>query len=445
MNRLLTGTVLLCGLAFLAAFPAPQARAEGDGDASLIPDAMAFTDRKKLVSIKLPRSWSVQREKKVKAGQLVHWAGAFSAEAKKDQIDSRFRVNAETAFAQAALARFWYQTQTGEPIEGSLKQGEGWEQVACRDRRRDVVHWFRCVEKDGVVFRVIATCHKKTYENYGPTIEGMLSTFKVIGAVPPETPPEGFKAKKYGKYMVWTDGDDKQRITTASKAAAVVQGVAAKALDKPIKAKPIREDMPLLRVFRNIAKYDEEAEDAGAGKPNTGFYHRRDGSTYLKMSQTSVTAFDSAAFPVFAEQMLGRYFGGTTPMWIRSGLVAYIAWGALDGKPEKPSGQRIIAATRAAKRSKPLNTYFVIHEGFIDEHFASKDGQSSGEGTQILWAYHWWLRHGRGSKKYRKPYFASLQALRASGSPDQAHAAWGDVDFEAMHADFLKAMGKWEK
>ncbi len=60
------------------------------------------------------------------------------------------------------------------------------------------------------------------------------------------------------------------------------------------------------------------------------------------------------------------------------------------------------------------------------------------EGFAEVWAWHWFFRHARQGKKYRKTYEACLDTLLATGDPGQAFAVWDGTDFEAVQAAFKK-------
>ena len=53
-----------------------------------------------------------------------------------------------------------------------------------------------------------------------------------------------------------------------------------------------------------------------------------------------------------------------------------------------------------------------------------------------LYGWHWFFRHAKQGKKWRKNYESSLEILRDTGDPAQARAAWEGVDFTAMRDAF---------
>jgi len=55
-----------------------------------------------------------------------------------------------------------------------------------------------------------------------------------------------------------------------------------------------------------------------------------------------------------------------------------------------------------------------------------------------VWGWHWFFRHAKQGKKYRKTYEECLETLRETGDPAKAQAVWDGTDFEKMFEDFKK-------
>ena len=56
-----------------------------------------------------------------------------------------------------------------------------------------------------------------------------------------------------------------------------------------------------------------------------------------------------------------------------------------------------------------------------------------------LYGWHWFFRHSKQGKKWRKTYESYLQTLRDTGDPAAAEAVWEGTDFGAMR-DAFKAL-----
>ena len=107
------------------------------------------------------------------------------------------------------------------------------------------------------------------------------------------------------------------------------------------------------------------------------------------------------------------------------------------GKPQKPLPNLV----------RETQGHVAIGKRRLDQWLDLRDWAEVTDGKQgvnELFAWHFFFRHGKDAKKYRKPYDAYFDTLRATGDPAEARKAFDGVNFDEMLQDFREWAGEWK-
>ena len=423
--------VLVPSLLSLATLPSDVARAQDDDAADNegaekpegppVEPAIRFVDTRSTVEIELPKNWKSEKFTD-NVGELAHWV--WPTEGGAIAGVTLFR---RTDFMRAPLMRYMMFTKRAL-IEGSKREGDGWVEAGGIEEDRVAV-WERYVEHDGIVWVAQYVCHKSNVEVMKPVIVAALESFKVIGEYEAPGLPDGWTEKKLKNSVLWTDADEKK----VDEAVALVERLddMRSLADKVLGGDAYYDEPTRVMVIQNGSLFDKTAVENTGQKPDNSAYDGRNRALLVKWMSRNSQGFDQEFEQFAASQLVSEHFGGNLPFWLSGGLRMYVLYGFQDGgKPQKPDKDRM-ARTRGtiALAKRRLNQWFTTN---------ISDVPDTNAGFAEVWAWHWFCRHAKQGKKYRKTYEDCLATLLETGDPEKAHAVWDGTDFEKMHADFKK-------
>ena len=430
---ILRSTVLLSAAYALSTLAAPAACAQDDGApeqpaAPATEPLMQFTDNDKTVALQLPRDWKVERPDAAR-GEVAKflWPQGEGARA-------LIVVSQNVAQMRAPLARY-LATRQGEVAKDSEASGDGWMQVAVLDKGQARALYHRFVEKDGIVWQATFVCHTSTFVENRAVAEAALASLELRGTYKPPAIPSGWSESKLKEFVMWTDADS-SNVGDAEKIVESLRDVremAAKSLD----GKPVDESPGLVKVVQNGTLFEELCMAGTGQKPDNAIFDASTRALLVKWMARNTQGFQDTLVQWAAAQYVHQYFGGDVPLWISGGVRMYAVYGAADGgKPQKPdkdrmrgTGGRPGVKQAVAGASRKLDAWFTT---------VSSDVPDMNVGFMELYAWHWFFRHAKQGKKYRKTYEQCLETLRATGDPAAAHAVWEGTDFAGMFDDFKK-------
>ncbi len=419
-------TVLALALAllpFVSAAPPAVAQEEAPEPG----EPIKFSDRADTVAIDLPRNWKAEKHNE-SAGQFGFWLGPGGAGKQAGCV-----IQTVNGTQRALMARH---TQMGtlQMVDGETSAGDGWAQGVGIDEEAERVYWDRYIEKDGRVYMARFITYYKYQDDVDALAKTCLATFRVPGGGLDTDPPKGWLTAKSKPFVVWhADEEKKDKVkgaTALGGTLADVRKIAESALD----GDPFDESTPVLRVFFNGTHYETFCKSSMGEAPDNAALDSTTGSVAVKWMSRRSQGFDNSLQQMVAAQYVTQFFGGSVPLWLRGGLMVYVNNAFEDGgKPKKPAKDRL-SRTRGvvARTSRTLDQWFTLRSNEVPDMDA---------GFQELWAYHWFLRHAKQGKKYRKTYELCIATLRETGDPAAAHAVWDGTDFGKMLED-LKAWGK---
>ncbi len=425
---MLLGTALLAvtgasGPADVFAQDAGEEAAEPTGPK--IEETIRFTDRKSLTEVQLPRDW--KSGKVDEAGhELGRWEWA---------PDGGAIAGVTTFQVPGSMRASLYRYRRGarnDVIEGSVKSGEGFAEQRMVDERGVSVSE-RYVEKDGILWGVRFYCHKSSWERFQPISEATLASFKVPGTYVHKSAAEGWKKKKVKDFVVRTNVD-KDDVDTA---AAMVEEFVdmRKWAIKALPGKPFVKGPWQVYVILSGKLYDTIATKNTGERPDVATYDPVEHALLVKWMSRKTAAYSQNIMARVSTQSIIEHFGGRPPLWVDLGLWTYIEYMWQDGgKPTKPDKSRMkdFMKPMIADSTRRLDQWFDLQYTDIPDRFLAGDE---------LYAWHWFFRHAKQGKPWRKSYEGYMNVLRETGNPDAADAAWEGADFEEMR-DAFKAWGK---
>lgn len=387
--------------------------------------AVEQCDPKRLAFVKLPKEWKSHRDEEPDPTTLASFLGPYTA---KDA--GRVNITLSPGAMRATMARAAVLAANGGGIPELSRSGPGWAECGWLQTSGNppIAVYARFAEKDGTVFGLFVLGHHNSKDRMKDIALKMLSSFRVGAAPAPAALPKGFASKKSGDFDVLTDAAKEQDGTVQKILGPCAE--TREALVKAFKAKPFDESRPVVRLFENSARYNDDARVPFGAAPDYPRYDPASRQVWARFYQSDRPEYAPAIRTAVAQQFLRQHFGGQPPAWIDAGMSVYAASGA--GKAGKFTDESV----KNAREKSPLKRNF--------GEWLSYGAQAVTEDEQWeLFAWHVFFRHG-GGKKYAKQYDASLDALRQTGEPQGAADAWKGADFAAMQEEFKSWLGKWK-
>jgi hypothetical protein len=387
-----------------------------------IEPSIRFVDRRSMVEIQLPKNWKADKFTEDN-GRIAHWVwptedGGAVAGVTLIQNEGFMRAR---LLRHAAL-------ESRKLVEGTLREGDGWAE-ACGIEQDRIAVYDRYVEKDGIVWVAQFVCHKSNLETFKKVFLPAMESFTVTGTYEPKGLPDDWTEKKVKDYVLWTDADEKNvdEAVNIVKPLLEMRKLARKVFD----GDPYYDEPTRVKVIQSGTIFDKTAVASTGQKPDNAVYDARGRALLVKWMSRNSQGFQSDMNQFAAAQLVSEHYGGNLPFWLSGGLRMYLFYGFEEGgKPQKPDKGRLSRARSTIGLAKLR----------LDQWFTTKlqDVPDSSRGFTEVWAWHWFFRHAKQGKKYRKMYDASLDALLETGDPAKAEAAFEGADFEKMFEDFKK-------
>lgn len=388
------------------------------------------SDRKRTLSMMFPRSWKNASGDEVDPNALATFKG-FWGEESKGIIGFAWFFEANQ-HARAVLARAVDMPSLGSLRESSFRQGPGWAEAAYDSR--GAVFWRRYLEKDGHVYFVSIAAPAGLHGSIRETAEKLLDTAKVTGDSSSRSLGEGWKEKKSGNYDVLTDaGGDRD---ASVKRACEHLGDGREAVTKALPGKPFDGSRPKAWIFQNGQKYEDVSKAAIGIAPDNATYNPADRAAMVSIMGENTQGYQDAAAQSGARQYVWQYFGGTPPIWVDVGLAAWGRFLAVGG------GKKLLPETISQTKSA-----VAAGKRRLDQWFDVKSWNEvtdNDQGTRELFAWHWYFKNGKSSKKYKKAYDGYVQTLRETGDPAAARKQFDGTDFDEMLQDFKGWAADWK-
>jgi hypothetical protein len=425
-------------LVFVAAAPllVSIGRAFADGEepaAPPAPDLILQTDRRKLVSIMVPKTWKSTPGDQTDEKALASLMGFFGEPNKSP--NGFVVIYMASQYGRASLARAMDLPQVGPIKAGSERQGPGWAEACAFENAHQVAMWRRYVEKNGRVYMFVVQAHVTAYDAVHAQVEKILDTAAAPGEFTPPALQPGISLKKIGEFDVITDAGADREKSVAKQKDLLAAG--RDALAKALPGKPYDASRPTAWVFQNAMKYEDKLK-AGVGvAAEFAAYDGVDRASMVELMSEERPGHDSAVYRAGAGQYVWQYFGGDTPPWISVGLAQFGQMSAGAGGKGKLAPDvltKVKGAVAAGKRK--LNEWFDVT--------STTQIVDIDQGANELYAWHAYFRTGRGAKKYKKQYDAYIQTLRDSGDPAAARKAFDGANFDEMLTDFKGWAAEWK-
>jgi hypothetical protein len=388
-------------------------------------------DRKKTMSMKLPKTWKAITGEETSPSSLATFGGFFGEENKSPNGIVEFFSLSQ--YQRAALARAVILSQLGPVKPGSLQDKPGWTQGCAVDG--NAVRWYRFVEKNGRVYGFVVSAHEKAYETVRATAESLLATATVPGEFAPPPLGEGFAKKKAGEFDVTTDAEA-ERDSSVKKSCELLS-TGREIMAKAMPGKPFDASRPAAWIFQNASKFETRAKAAGYAEPPDGVFNPPDRCAMVSILGEGTQGFEDAIYATGAEQYLWQYFGGTPPLWLVIGLREYAKATAMGGGKKLPADTLTRTKSAIASGKRRLDQWFDVG--------SSSEIKDDKQGSFELLGWHAYFRIGRGSKKFRKNYDAYLQSLRDTGDPAAARKAFDGVNMDELLQDFKAWGNDWKQ
>jgi hypothetical protein len=414
---------------------ASTARADGDAAQPPAPvpaDLYEQTDRKRTMTMKLPRAWKSVSGDQADAAALATFRGFYGPDSANRPGLAAFYV--ENQFGRASLARAILLPAIGAVKAASMRQGPGWAEGCAVDAQRQA-EWRRYVEKAGrvYVFRIAAL--DSAYDAIHADVEKLLDSAAVPGEYAPSAIGAGFTARKSAEFDVMSDADADREKSIAKACTGLAAG--RDAVVKMLPGKPFDAGKPAAWIFQNAQKFEDRAKAAMGSKPERAAFNAPDRCAMVSILGEATNGQEEAVTFAGAQQYVWQYFGGAPPIWIESGLSRCGQLAALGGgKGKTPPDAMTKAKAAIAAGKRRLDEWFdvVLTNEVTDMDQASLE----------LFGWHTYFRTGRGAKKFKKQYDAYIQSLRDTGDPAAARKAFDGVNFADMLADFKSWAADWK-
>jgi len=427
--------LVACVLAVPLVAPVGRALAD-DGGAATPPAAPALieqTDRRKMVSIKIPREFKAMPGDKADEKALASLIGFFG-EPEKSPPGLVF-MYVVSDFARATLARAVALPQVGAIKPTAARQGPGWAEGCAIDAEHHQAEWRRYVEKNGRVYMFRVVGLEQDADKINAQVQQILDTAVVTGDFAPPALQPGWTLKKMGEFDVITDaGADREKSIAKQKdVLATGRDVMAKALP----GKPFDASRPTAWVFQNAVKFEDKLRATVGVVTKFAAYESFDRSSVVELMSEDQKEHDPAVLHAGAAQYVWQYFGGETPPWISVGLAQYgQTMAGAGGKGKLPTDVLAKVKSGAAAGKRKLNEWFDV--------ISAAEIVDADQGANELFAWHTYFRTGRGVKKYKKQYDAYLQTLRDTGDPAAARKSFDGANFDEMLQDFKAWATDWK-
>ena len=387
-----------------------------------IEETIRFTDRKSLTEVQLPRDWKSGKVS-TEGHELARWEWAPNGSAIAGV--TTFQV---PGAMRAALYRY-QRAGRNEVVDGSVKSGEGASEHRVIDERGISISE-RFVEKDGILWGVRFFCHKNSWELCQPVADATLASFKVPGTYKRKSVADGWAKGKVKDFVVRTnvDKDDVDAAVAMVEEFVDMRKWAIKALP----GKPFVEGPWHVYVILSGKLYDTTATANTGEAPEVATYDPVEHALLVKWMSRKTAAYSQNIMARVSDQSILEHFGGRPPLWVDLGLWTYIEYLWQDkGKATKPDKSRMTDFMKPmiADSTRRLDQWFDLQRSDIPDVFFAGDE---------LYAWHWFFRHAKQGKPWRKPYDSYMDILRVTGDPDAADAAWEGTDFEEMRDAFKK-------
>jgi hypothetical protein len=396
-------------------------------------DLYEQTDRKKMMSMKLPRAWKSVTGEQADPDATVTFRGFFGPDSANRQGLAAFYN--ENRFERASLARAMLLPVIGTVKAGAMRQGPGWAE-GCAVSPQKQSEWRRYVEKGGRVYVFKMAALDRDYDTIHEDVEKLLDTAAVPGEYTPPSMGEAFTARKGGgEFDVMSDAvpDREKSVTRACTSLASAREL----LVKQLAGKPFDASRPMAWVYQNAQKFEDRGKAAIGVVPDKAAFNPPDRCAMVSILTENAAGNEDAISLTAATQYVWQYFGGTPPIWVDRGLSKYgqcLVLGGGKGKFSPDAMTKVKTAVVAGKRQ--LDQWFdvVLASDVTDMEQASLE----------LCGWHAYFRVGKGAKKYKKQYDAYLQSLRDSGDPAAARKAFDGVNFADMLAEFKSWVADWK-
>jgi hypothetical protein len=398
-------------------------------ESGLPANSIAYSDSNRVVKISLPKAFKSNTEFD-DPGKLGSWLGPLLPG--EDQNTAMCALIVNSNFRRAKLA-FSSTNVDGEVMPESIREGPGFHESCWKEKRNPFV-WRRHVEKNGTLYTVLFVSGNSDYATVSPVVRAYLDSFEVTGEPRPDKLPDGWKEKSGKDLVMWSKVDDKKSLDELSKTLVDVGTM----LDKVLKGKPWNEQPARVKMYDSFNEFTDACDaDVGNRPDHAGFSARCD-AVYANYLGKDRNEWPGEAYSSMAVMRIQRYFGGSTPEWLRSGLMRYAVYGVIHcgGKPNKPNDHLISLGRGAAKDAHRFDHWFEP-----SSWSAPAAAQASGD---EVWAWMWFLLHGKAPKDARKAFEDYLSVLRDTGDLNAAQKAWEGVDFDGMLASFKGWAEKWK-
>jgi hypothetical protein len=430
MTRILPAALL----AVVLAAPFASAQDEGGAEPPAQPvDLYEQTDRKKTMSIKLPRTWKSAGADETASNALAAWKG-FYGEPEKSP-NGLVQVFVENRWQRAVLARAVEFSLLGTPQPASFRQGPGWAEGCLFDENR-LAQWRRYVEKNGRLYVFVALAGEAAYEPVHKRVQQLLDTATVPGEWTQPSLGDNWKAKKSGAYDVLTDVEA-DRVKSVDKACGLL-AAARDVVAKGMPGKPFDGSKPVAWIFQNAQKFDDRSKIAfGQELKGDAQFSGSDRAALVKIMGENGDNYSQHLYFAGAQQYVWQYFGGAAPLWIDSGVTQWGKLSTMSGGKGKFTDDMISRGKGAALGAKRrLDQWFDVKSwAEIPDNDAANNE---------LFAWQVYFRAGRGAKKYKKQFEGYLTTLRDTGDPVAARKAFDGVNFDEMLADLKAWAGDWK-
>jgi len=427
--------LVACVLAVPLVAPVGRALAD-DGGAATPPAPPALieqTDRRKMVSIKIPREFKAMPGDQADEKALASLTGFFG-EAQKSPPGLVF-MYVVNEFARATLARAIALPQVGAVKPAAARQGPGWAEGCAIDAQHHQAEWRRYVEKNGRVYMFRVVGLENDADTINAQVQQILDTAVVTGDFAPPALQPGWTLKKVGEFDVVTDASADREKSVAKQKDLLAAG--RDVLVKALPGKPFDASRPSAWLFQNATKYEEKLKASIGVAPQFGTYDGVARSAVVEMMSETRDGHDGAVYNAGAAQYVWQYFGGATPPWISLGLSTYgqvLAGAGSKGKLVPEVLTKTKSGVAAGKRK--LNEWFDVA--------STSEVVDVDQGAFELFAWHTYFRTGRGVKKYKKQYDSYLQTLRDTGDPAAARKSFDGANFDEMLQDFKAWAADWK-
>lgn len=426
---------LLLALALAALAPGRPVRAdEGTGEPPAPAPAELYeqTDRKRMMSMKLPRTWKAAGGENLNPKAIATFQGFYGEPEKSPNGFAVFFVLNE--YGRCGLARAVDLPLVGPAKPSSLRQGPGWTE-GCAVSANHTAEWRRYVEKNNRVYLFLVMAHENAYEAVHGMVEKLLDTCTVPGEFTAPATGQNLTQRKGGDFDLWSDAtpDQDSILKKATGFVAAGREVVAKLLP----GKPFDASKPALWIYKNGANFEDRAKAAFGSAPEFTAYNPIDRCVMLQTLNIERQGGDQSAFSSGARQYVWQYFGGQVPMWLDIGLYTY---GQLMGSagPKGKLAPDLLAKVRtgAGANKRRLDQWFDVA--------TSSDISDNEQAASELFAWQWFFRFGKGSRKYKKQFDGYIASLRETGDPVAARKSFDGVNFDEMQQEFKAWVADWK-